>query len=116
MSPERQHNCLSGSPLPIRHPADLPLHDERSQSSAADLAGPVDATNVRLPAARIRASRRAMQFFVPRPFPPPALANVPVEYILDQLHNLALHYWSKPETADCTISAYPPAARSCAMH
>ncbi|KAI5120480.1 hypothetical protein M0805_006500 [Coniferiporia weirii] len=41
--------------------------------------------------------------FVPRPFPPPALENVPLPYILDQLHNLAVHYWDKPETADCTI-------------
>lgn len=41
--------------------------------------------------------------FVPRPFPPPALAGVPIEYIIDQLHRLAPHYWSKPETADCTV-------------
>ncbi|KAI0345263.1 hypothetical protein BDW22DRAFT_1405990 [Trametopsis cervina] len=44
-----------------------------------------------------------MRSFVPRPFPPPALANVPVEYIIEQLHTLAPHYWSKPETADCSI-------------
>lgn len=44
-----------------------------------------------------------MHHFVPRPFPPPALANVPVEYIVDQLHSLAPNYWSKPETADCTL-------------
>lgn len=43
--------------------------------------------------------------FVTRPFPPPALENVPLPYILDQLHNLAIHYWDKPETADCTIGA-----------
>ncbi|KAF9246365.1 hypothetical protein BU15DRAFT_85137 [Melanogaster broomeanus] len=41
--------------------------------------------------------------FTARPFPPPALTNVPVEYIMDQLHNLAPHYWNRPETADCTI-------------
>ncbi|PCH37735.1 hypothetical protein WOLCODRAFT_22815 [Wolfiporia cocos MD-104 SS10] len=41
--------------------------------------------------------------FVPRPFPPPALADVPLEYIIDQLRRLASHYWSKPETSDCTI-------------
>ncbi|KAH9950286.1 hypothetical protein B0H21DRAFT_687129 [Amylocystis lapponica] len=41
--------------------------------------------------------------FVPRPFPPPALADVPVEYIIDQLRRLAPHYWSKPETSDCTV-------------
>ncbi|KAI0647396.1 hypothetical protein C8Q79DRAFT_1000329 [Trametes meyenii] len=41
--------------------------------------------------------------FVPRPFPPPALAGVPLEYIIDQLRRLATHYWSRPETSDCTI-------------
>lgn len=41
--------------------------------------------------------------FVPRPFPPPALAGVPLEYIVDQLRRLAPHYWSRPETSDCTI-------------
>ncbi|KAH7889537.1 hypothetical protein F5I97DRAFT_545120 [Phlebopus sp. FC_14] len=42
-------------------------------------------------------------FFTARPFPPPALADVPIDYIFDQLHNLAPHYWNRPETADCTI-------------
>ncbi|KAJ7578384.1 hypothetical protein C8J56DRAFT_797370 [Mycena floridula] len=37
------------------------------------------------------------------PFPPPSLVGVPMEYIIDQLHNLAPHYWDKPDTADCTI-------------
>jgi len=41
--------------------------------------------------------------FVPRPFPPPALAGVPVEYIIHKLHQLAQKYWDKPDTADCTI-------------
>ncbi|EPT04122.1 hypothetical protein FOMPIDRAFT_1046584 [Fomitopsis schrenkii] len=41
--------------------------------------------------------------FVPRPFPPPPLAGVPIEYIIAQLRNLAPHYWRKPETSDCTI-------------
>lgn len=41
--------------------------------------------------------------FNPRPFPPPSLAGVPTEYIVDQLHILAPQYWNKPETADCTI-------------
>ncbi|KAH9928207.1 uncharacterized protein B0H18DRAFT_1118215 [Fomitopsis serialis] len=41
--------------------------------------------------------------FVPRPFPPPALADVPIEYIIAQLRQLAPHYWRKPETSDCTI-------------
>ncbi|KAI8989759.1 hypothetical protein BD414DRAFT_315986 [Trametes punicea] len=51
------------------------------------------------------APRRAMHPlpFVPRPFPPPALAGVPLEYIIDQLRRLAPHYWSRPETSDCTI-------------
>ncbi|KZT69766.1 hypothetical protein DAEQUDRAFT_668924 [Daedalea quercina L-15889] len=41
--------------------------------------------------------------FVPRPFPPPSLADVPTEYIIAQLRQLAPHYWRKPETSDCTI-------------
>ncbi len=51
------------------------------------------------------ARRRAMHQipFVPRPFPPPALADVPLEYIVDQLRRLAPHYWNRPETSDCTI-------------
>lgn len=46
--------------------------------------------------------------FNPRPFPPPSLVGVPTEYIIDQLHLLAPHYWDKPETADCTIGGPPP--------
>ena len=46
--------------------------------------------------------------FVPRPFPPPALADVPLEYIIDQLRRLASHYWSRPESSDCTIGMFPP--------
>ncbi|KAK7046898.1 hypothetical protein R3P38DRAFT_88882 [Favolaschia claudopus] len=41
--------------------------------------------------------------FTPRAFPPPSLTGVPVEYIIDQLHTFAPHYWNKPDTADCTI-------------
>lgn len=41
--------------------------------------------------------------FSPRPFPPPALADVPLEYIIDQLHTLAPRYWNRPETADCIL-------------
>ncbi|KAJ7481160.1 hypothetical protein B0H11DRAFT_2157834 [Mycena galericulata] len=41
--------------------------------------------------------------FTARAFPPPSLTGVPVEYIIDQLHNLAPHYWDKPDTADCTL-------------
>ncbi|TFK76371.1 hypothetical protein BDN72DRAFT_232841 [Pluteus cervinus] len=40
---------------------------------------------------------------VPRPFPPPLLAGVPLEYICDQLRGLAPRYWGKPETSDCTL-------------
>lgn len=40
----------------------------------------------------------------PRHFPPSTLADVPIEYIIEQLRNLAPYYWEKPETADCTIS------------
>jgi hypothetical protein len=45
-----------------------------------------------------------MPSFEPRPFPPSSLTGVPIEYITQQLHNLASQFWDKPETADCTIS------------
>ncbi|KAF8910739.1 hypothetical protein CPB85DRAFT_1435206 [Mucidula mucida] len=44
-----------------------------------------------------------MPAFEPRSFPPPSLAGVPVEYIIEQLHTLAPGYWNHPETADCTL-------------
>ncbi len=47
----------------------------------------------------------AMPAFEPRSFPPPSLAGVPVEYIIEQLHTLAPGYWNHPETADCTLCA-----------
>jgi len=40
---------------------------------------------------------------LPRHFPPPRLADVPVEYIIHKLHQLAPEYWDKSDTADCTI-------------
>ncbi|KAF9265717.1 hypothetical protein L218DRAFT_832701, partial [Marasmius fiardii PR-910] len=40
---------------------------------------------------------------VPKPFPPPSLVGIPLQYILDQLHLLAPRYWNKPATADCTL-------------
>jgi hypothetical protein len=42
--------------------------------------------------------------FVPRNFPPPALAGVPVDYIVHKLHQMAPKYWDETDTADCTIS------------
>ncbi|KAF5358424.1 hypothetical protein D9756_001460 [Leucocoprinus leucothites] len=44
-----------------------------------------------------------MDSISPRPFPPSTLTDVPIEYIIEQLRNLAPYYWEKPETADCTI-------------
>ncbi|KAJ7074067.1 hypothetical protein C8F01DRAFT_971771 [Mycena amicta] len=41
--------------------------------------------------------------FTPRAFPPPPLAGVPVEYIVEQLRIHAVEFWDKPEAADCTI-------------
>ncbi|KAF8517599.1 hypothetical protein BU17DRAFT_91766 [Hysterangium stoloniferum] len=41
--------------------------------------------------------------FTPKPFPPPALKDIPESYIVSQLHRLASHYWDRPETADCTL-------------
>lgn len=52
-----------------------------------------------------------MDSFSPRPFPPPTLADVPIEYIIEQLRNLAPYYWEKPETADCTIIVPIPHVR-----
>ncbi|KAF8274879.1 hypothetical protein EI94DRAFT_1793561 [Lactarius quietus] len=46
------------------------------------------------------------QSFVPRPFPPPSLTGVPLEYIIDSLRKLAPRYWNNTETADCSI-VYP---------
>lgn len=46
-----------------------------------------------------------MPSFNPKPFPPPSLSDVPVEYIIAQLHEYADQYWDKPDTADCTIRA-----------
>ncbi|KIY71029.1 hypothetical protein CYLTODRAFT_346674 [Cylindrobasidium torrendii FP15055 ss-10] len=53
-----------------------------------------------------------MPEFQPRPFPPSALADVPEEYIVDQLHSLADEYWNHPETADCTIIIPVPQLRT----
>jgi hypothetical protein len=41
--------------------------------------------------------------FVPRPFPPPSLVGIPLEYVITQLRSFAPHYWSHPQTADCSI-------------
>jgi hypothetical protein len=42
-----------------------------------------------------------------RPFPPNNLVGVPVDFIVTSLNKFAPHYWQKPQTADCTISALP---------
>ncbi|KAF8965220.1 hypothetical protein BDZ97DRAFT_1757356 [Flammula alnicola] len=44
-----------------------------------------------------------MPSFEPRPFPPPSLTGVPIDYITEQLHNLAAQFWDIPDSADCTI-------------
>lgn len=41
--------------------------------------------------------------FVPRPYPPPSLAGVPFEYVVDQLREFASQYWDQLHTTDCTI-------------
>jgi len=41
--------------------------------------------------------------FIPKPFPPHALKDVPEAYIVSQLRHLAQNYWYKPESGDCTI-------------
>ncbi|EAU88717.2 hypothetical protein CC1G_01090, partial [Coprinopsis cinerea okayama7 len=57
-------------------------------------------------------SGKTMPTFHTKPFPPPALADVPVEYIIKQLHTMAPQYWDKPETADCTIIVPIPYAQN----
>ncbi|TFK42473.1 hypothetical protein BDQ12DRAFT_662716 [Crucibulum laeve] len=68
------------------------------------------------PAQDCKPSLPPMFSFQHKPFPPPSLAGVPVEYIFDQLRNLAPHYWDKPETADCTIIVPVPHAEGRPMH
>ncbi|GLB34801.1 hypothetical protein LshimejAT787_0203660 [Lyophyllum shimeji] len=58
----------------------------------------------------------SMPSFEPRQFPPSSLEDVPLEYIIDQLRNLAPHYWNKPETADCTIVVPIPHAQGKPIH
>jgi len=41
--------------------------------------------------------------FVPRPFPPPSLAGIPLEYVINSLRRLAPQYWNNAESADCSI-------------
>ncbi|KAJ3815426.1 hypothetical protein F5876DRAFT_85798 [Lentinula aff. lateritia] len=38
-----------------------------------------------------------------RPFPPPSLAGVPFDYIIEQLRDLAPSYWGNSESSDCTL-------------
>ncbi|KAH7915310.1 hypothetical protein BJ138DRAFT_1142154 [Hygrophoropsis aurantiaca] len=65
-----------------------------------------------IPMASTSCSSPSSSSFAPRPFPPPSLADVPVEYIVEQLRNLAPHYWNRPETADCTIIIPVPQHRA----
>jgi len=51
-------------------------------------------------------SVESVHSFVPRPFPPPSLAGIPLEYIIDSLRKLAPRYWNNSESADCSI-IYP---------
>lgn len=44
--------------------------------------------------------------FIPRPFPPPSLAGIPLEYVINSLRRLAPQYWNNAESADCSI-IYP---------
>ena len=47
----------------------------------------------------------SMPSFVPRHFPPPALADVPVDYIIHKLHQLAPNYWDRPRYCETVPSA-----------
>ncbi|KAJ3903823.1 hypothetical protein F5879DRAFT_957885 [Lentinula edodes] len=46
-----------------------------------------------------------------RPFPPPSLAGVPFDYILEQLRDLAPSYWGNSESSDCTLVIPVPYSR-----
>ncbi|KAF5380964.1 hypothetical protein D9615_004099 [Tricholomella constricta] len=48
--------------------------------------------------------------------PSPSLDEVPLAYIVDQLRNLASHYWNKSETTDCTIIVPIPHAPGKPLH
>ncbi|TFK30036.1 hypothetical protein FA15DRAFT_663362 [Coprinopsis marcescibilis] len=54
----------------------------------------------------------AMPSFFAKPFPPPGLTDVPVEYIIKQLHDMAPQFWDRPDTADCTIVIPIPHAQN----
>ncbi|EIN07141.1 hypothetical protein PUNSTDRAFT_104658 [Punctularia strigosozonata HHB-11173 SS5] len=87
---------------PTRH-ARLPLEDHpstRRLSSSPDFTFIISSA----PGPNLRhCNNRRSMTFIPRPFPPPALVGVPLEYIKVQLHELAPQYWASPDTADCTI-------------
>ncbi|KAF8077791.1 hypothetical protein FPV67DRAFT_1405030 [Lyophyllum atratum] len=68
------------------------------------------------PLAPARECKPPTPSFEPTRFPSPSLEDVPLEYIIDQLRNLASHYWNKPETADCTIIVPIPHAQGKPIH
>ncbi len=81
-----------------------------------NLCGPCRLKKTDVSSSPFQCCRGSGQFMIPpstmpafehRPFPPPSLSGVPIEYITGQLHNLASEFWDKPDTADCTISALP---------
>lgn len=100
---------------PTRH-ARLPLEDHpstRRLSSSPDFTFII--SSVPGPNLRHCNNRRSMTF-IPRPFPPPALVGVPLEYIKVQLHELAPQYWASPDTADCTIGQLHPRSSAISAH
>jgi hypothetical protein len=42
--------------------------------------------------------------FAPRPYPLPSLENVPHEYVVKKLNEIAGSYWRDTASADCVIS------------
>ncbi|KAI0934602.1 hypothetical protein AcV5_006389 [Taiwanofungus camphoratus] len=107
-TPENNWNMSpadNSPPSDAKRQGNLPLRSQTSRY-AGPSTPPCSLTSTgpfSVPSSRL--SQRTMNAFafVPRPFPPPALVDVPIEYIIDQLWHLAPHYWSKPETSDCTI-------------
>jgi len=89
--------------LPSESQDDLSMSDADSDSELSDMEKDVDmedpVVSVPLPVT----SSATPTTLPPRPFPPESLADVPEEYISQQMQALAEEYWQDQETADCTI-------------
>ena len=67
-----------------------------------DLPPPPPSAGFRVEDARPTSSPPSL-LYIPRQFPPPSMKDIPMEYIINRLHDLAPQYWNKMETTDCTL-------------